>query len=149
MLQEEKDRNKITLLSSKKDELMLLLENTQVMRVKDFAATELIENEYEKYLHMFPVVPVNKSHSIVNVKRSPNKSRTNNTLSTVISSSSVFTPKKSKVTKPNTSRTVTSKSLMSMSRNSASKNTDLASLTTPRYDEGNSHDPSSREHSGL
>ena len=54
MLQEEKDRNKIKLLPSKKGELMSLLENTQGMRVKDFAATEMIENEYKKYLKMFP-----------------------------------------------------------------------------------------------
>ena len=71
MLQEEKDRNKIKLLPSKKDELMLLLENTQVMRVKDFAATEMIENEYEKYLKMFPA-SMNKSRK----GKKPNVSQT-------------------------------------------------------------------------
>merc|ERR1711915_781073 len=48
MLQEEKDRKKVKLIPSKREELMLLLEKTLVMRVNDFDATELIENEYEK-----------------------------------------------------------------------------------------------------
>ena len=80
MLQEEKDRKKVKLLPSKREDLMLLLEKTPVMRVNDCVATELIENEYEKYLQMFPV-SMNKFRSIVNATRTPKKSRTNNTLS--------------------------------------------------------------------
>ena len=41
MLQEEKDRKKVKLLPSKREELMLLLEKASVMRVKDFVATDL------------------------------------------------------------------------------------------------------------
>merc|ERR1711915_891562 len=144
MLQEEKDRKKVKLVPSKREELMLLLEKTLVMRVNDFDATELIENEFEKYLQMFPV-SMNKSRSIVNVTRTPNKSRTNNTHSKGISSSRVFTPKKSKVKKSNISRTVAIKSSINTSGNSAAKNTDPESLTKSRYEEGIPHDPSSNK----
>ena len=41
MLQEEKDRKKVKLIPSKREELMLLLEKASVMRVKDFVATDL------------------------------------------------------------------------------------------------------------
>ena len=92
MLQEEKDRRKVKLLPSKREELMLLLGKTSVMRVQDFVATELIENEYEKYLQMFPAT-LNKSRSIVNVTRTPNRSRMNKTQTKEVSSR-VFNPKK-------------------------------------------------------
>ena len=143
MLQEEKDRKKVKLLPSKREELLLLLGKTSVMRVQDFVATELIENEYEKYLQMFPAT-LNKSRSIVNVTRTPNRSRMNKTQSTEISSR-MFAPKKIEAKTPNFSQTVATKTLLNMNRNSGAKNTVPASPKKFRYDEGTSHDLSSKK----
>ena len=137
MLQEEKDWKKVKLLPSKRKDLMLVLEKTPLMRVNDCVATELIENEYEKYLQMFPA-SMNKSSSSVNVTRIPNKSRTNNTHS----SFRMFTPKKSNVKK--LSQTVVTKSSINLSRDSAAKNTDPACLTKSRFADGISHKLSSK-----
>merc|ERR1719481_1873641 len=137
MLQEGKDRKKVELLPSKRKDLMLVLEKTPLMRVNDCVATELIENEYEKYLQMFPA-SMNKSSSSVNVTRILNKSRTNNTHS----SFRLFIPKKSNVKK--LSQTVVTKSSINLSRDSAAKNTDPACLTKSRFADGISHKPSSK-----
>lgn len=143
MLQEEKDRKKIKSLPSKMEELVLLLEKTSVMRVHDFVATELIENEYEKYLQMFPA-SLNKSRSMVNVTRTPNRSRMNKTQTKEVSSR-VFNPKKIEAEKPNFGQTVATKTSTNMIRNSGSKNTVPASPETFSYDEGTSRDLSSKK----
>ena len=117
MLKEERDRKKVKLLPSKREDLMLLLEKTTVLRVNDVAATDLIESEFEKFLQMFPE-SMNKFRSKVNVTRTSYKSRTNNTYSKGITSSEVFTPDKSKVKKCFGSQTLSTKSSVKMSRNS-------------------------------